>query len=197
MSPIRYSVPSRNGDTLNSRRAACPIVRLAEEEKRWESPDPSPGCSPSKLEWNRTKLYCHLHYAQGYGQRQAYIYPLTMMNFMGMNLTQSRLGGIINNNNTITNSYRAQCKGVWDTLPPSFIGEKTHYSDSGVMVRASIILRERTPLHVFDKDSLIAIRYKEEILEPLQEFIWTWVSVKRLHRPIQKDLADRENQHCE
>ncbi|GFV98387.1 hypothetical protein TNCV_623461 [Trichonephila clavipes] len=48
---------SRHGVTLNSRRATSPLVRLMEEEERWENPGPLPGCSASKLgrtELNRT-----------------------------------------------------------------------------------------------------------------------------------------------
>ncbi|GFU70277.1 hypothetical protein TNCV_904191 [Trichonephila clavipes] len=59
--------------TLNSRQAASPLVRLVAGNEWWEAPDPSPGCSPSKLGWNRAKSYYHLYGAQGYGQRQAYI----------------------------------------------------------------------------------------------------------------------------
>ncbi|GFW46001.1 hypothetical protein TNCV_3276191 [Trichonephila clavipes] len=47
-------VPLRHGGTLNSRRAASPLMRLVEGEERWEAPD-SPGCSPSKLGWNQAK----------------------------------------------------------------------------------------------------------------------------------------------
>ncbi|GFW68834.1 hypothetical protein TNCV_3640471 [Trichonephila clavipes] len=42
------TVPSRHGGTLNSRRAARPLVRLVDGNERWEASDPS-GCSPSKL----------------------------------------------------------------------------------------------------------------------------------------------------
>ncbi|GFT57227.1 hypothetical protein TNCV_1692331 [Trichonephila clavipes] len=48
------------GGTLNSRRAASSLVRLVAGDERWETPDPPPGCSPSKLGWNRAKSYCHL-----------------------------------------------------------------------------------------------------------------------------------------
>ncbi|GFS98600.1 hypothetical protein TNCV_2987321 [Trichonephila clavipes] len=57
---------------------------------RTEAPETPPGCSPSKLEWNRAKSYCHLYDAQGYSQLQAYIQPLAMMNLVGLDLTQSR-----------------------------------------------------------------------------------------------------------
>ncbi|GFT25946.1 hypothetical protein TNCV_2807871 [Trichonephila clavipes] len=53
-------VPAGHGSTLNSRRAASPFVRLVEGEERWEASDHPPECSPSKLGWNRAKLYCHL-----------------------------------------------------------------------------------------------------------------------------------------
>ncbi|GFY01207.1 hypothetical protein TNCV_5076741 [Trichonephila clavipes] len=59
--------------TLNSRRAASPLMRLVDEKERREAPNPLPGCFPAKLGWNRAKSYCHLYGAQGYGQRQAYI----------------------------------------------------------------------------------------------------------------------------
>lgn len=49
---------------------------------------------------------------------------------------------------------------------PSLIREKDHYGGGGVMVWAGIMLDGRTPLHVFDKGSLTAMRYREEILEP-------------------------------
>ncbi|GFS72752.1 hypothetical protein TNCV_1421341 [Trichonephila clavipes] len=34
--------PLRHGGTLNSRRAASPLVRLVEGEERWKTPDPTP-----------------------------------------------------------------------------------------------------------------------------------------------------------
>ncbi|GFV50017.1 hypothetical protein TNCV_2372601 [Trichonephila clavipes] len=82
-------VPLRHGGTLNSRRAASPFVLLVAGDERWDAPDPPPGCSPSKLGWNRANAYCHLYDAQGYSQRQAYIYSLAMMNFVGLDLTTS------------------------------------------------------------------------------------------------------------
>ncbi|GFW39753.1 histone-lysine N-methyltransferase SETMAR [Trichonephila clavipes] len=46
-------VPARHGGTLNSCRAASPLVRLAEREKRWEAPDHSQGVLPQK--WGETQ----------------------------------------------------------------------------------------------------------------------------------------------
>ncbi|GFV22200.1 hypothetical protein TNCV_2674421 [Trichonephila clavipes] len=66
-------VSSSHGGTLNIRRATSSLVKLVAGNERWENPDPPPGCSPSKLGWNRAKSYCHLYGSQGYGQRQAYI----------------------------------------------------------------------------------------------------------------------------
>ncbi|GFV50232.1 hypothetical protein TNCV_621451 [Trichonephila clavipes] len=42
-------VPLWHGVTLNSRRAASPLVILVDGEERWDAPDPPPGCSPLKL----------------------------------------------------------------------------------------------------------------------------------------------------
>ncbi|GFT43401.1 hypothetical protein TNCV_4775291 [Trichonephila clavipes] len=67
--------------------------------RKMRGPLPSPGCSPSKFGWNRAKSYCHLYGAPGHCQREAYIQPLAMI-FIGLNLTQSRSGGIRNNKNT-------------------------------------------------------------------------------------------------
>ncbi|GFV54478.1 uncharacterized protein TNCV_2865621 [Trichonephila clavipes] len=53
-------VPSRHGSTLNSRRAANPLVRLVTVDEKWEAPDPPAGSSPSKLGWKQAKSYCHL-----------------------------------------------------------------------------------------------------------------------------------------
>ncbi|GFY33178.1 uncharacterized protein TNCV_1240291 [Trichonephila clavipes] len=39
MDVCKCIVPSRHGGTLNSRRAASPLVRLMEGEERWEAPD--------------------------------------------------------------------------------------------------------------------------------------------------------------
>ncbi|GFY36086.1 hypothetical protein TNCV_4844581 [Trichonephila clavipes] len=64
---------SWHGGTLNSHRAACPLVGLVEGKERWEVLDPPTGGSSSKSGGNRAKSYCHLYGAQGYGQRQAYI----------------------------------------------------------------------------------------------------------------------------
>ncbi|GFR21568.1 hypothetical protein TNCT_471361 [Trichonephila clavata] len=49
-----YSAPSRGmGYSLNSRRAASPLVRLMEGEERWEVPDNSQGVLPQN--WGRTE----------------------------------------------------------------------------------------------------------------------------------------------
>ncbi|GFX98335.1 transposable element Tc1 transposase [Trichonephila clavipes] len=51
--------------TLDSRRAAKPLVRLVEGEERWEAP--APRVSLSKLGRKRAKSFCHLYGAQSYG----------------------------------------------------------------------------------------------------------------------------------
>ncbi|GFY16793.1 uncharacterized protein TNCV_4337941 [Trichonephila clavipes] len=47
-------VPSGHGSTLNSRRAASPLVRLVEGEERWEAPDHPQGVLPQN--WGETEL---------------------------------------------------------------------------------------------------------------------------------------------
>ncbi|GFV43229.1 hypothetical protein TNCV_2049101 [Trichonephila clavipes] len=66
MDVCKCIAPSRHGGTINSRRAASPLVWLVEGEKRWEALMTSK-CPPSKLGWKRAKLYCHLYGAQSYG----------------------------------------------------------------------------------------------------------------------------------
>ncbi|GFW33851.1 hypothetical protein TNCV_3589361 [Trichonephila clavipes] len=55
------------GGTLNSRRAANPLVWLVEGEEKWEASDRGPECSPSKIGVDRDKSYCHLYGAQSHG----------------------------------------------------------------------------------------------------------------------------------
>ncbi|GFV91217.1 uncharacterized protein TNCV_897381 [Trichonephila clavipes] len=54
MDVCKCIVPSRHGSTLNSRRAANPLVRLVEGEERWEAPDHPQGVLTQK--WGETKL---------------------------------------------------------------------------------------------------------------------------------------------
>ncbi|GFW80708.1 cullin-4A [Trichonephila clavipes] len=53
MGVCQYIVPSRHGGTLNSRRAASPLVRFV-EEKRWEAPDHPQGVLPQN--WGENEL---------------------------------------------------------------------------------------------------------------------------------------------
>ncbi|GFV39771.1 hypothetical protein TNCV_4320691 [Trichonephila clavipes] len=53
MDVCKCIMPLWHGGTLNSRRAASPLVRSVEE--RWEAPELPPKCSLSKLGWNRAK----------------------------------------------------------------------------------------------------------------------------------------------
>ncbi|GFT75128.1 hypothetical protein TNCV_2244981 [Trichonephila clavipes] len=73
MDVCKCIVPAWHESTLNSRRAASPLVRLVEREERWETSDP-PECSPSKSGRNRAKSYCHLDEAHfwlnGYVNKQ-------------------------------------------------------------------------------------------------------------------------------
>ncbi|GFX78588.1 uncharacterized protein TNCV_30281 [Trichonephila clavipes] len=46
-------VPSRHGGTLNSRRAASPLVRLVEGEERWEALDHPQNVLPQN--WGETE----------------------------------------------------------------------------------------------------------------------------------------------
>ncbi|GFT48479.1 uncharacterized protein TNCV_3822631 [Trichonephila clavipes] len=53
MDACKCIVPLRHGDTLNSRRAASPLVWLVEREERWEAPDHPEGFLP--LNWDGTE----------------------------------------------------------------------------------------------------------------------------------------------
>ncbi|GFX50460.1 hypothetical protein TNCV_770321 [Trichonephila clavipes] len=66
MDVCKCIVPSRHWGTLNSHRAASPLVRLVEGEERWEAFDQYRIFSLKKLGWNQAKLYYHLHDAQSY-----------------------------------------------------------------------------------------------------------------------------------
>ncbi|GFW18369.1 hypothetical protein TNCV_1183971 [Trichonephila clavipes] len=68
-------VPLWHGSSLNSSRAASPLVWLVEGVEKREAPD-HPRCPPSKLGWKRAKSCSHLYGAQSYGKRQASLSPL-------------------------------------------------------------------------------------------------------------------------
>ncbi|KFM69745.1 Transposable element Tcb2 transposase, partial [Stegodyphus mimosarum] len=55
---------------------------------------------------------------------------------------------------------------AWNTIP-SLIREKDHCGGGSVMVWAGIMLDSRTPMHVFNKGFLIAMRYIERDLRAL------------------------------
>ncbi|GFV49398.1 uncharacterized protein TNCV_1265271 [Trichonephila clavipes] len=48
------SIFFRKRSTLNSRRAACPLVKLVEREERWEAPDYTQGVLSQN--WGETEL---------------------------------------------------------------------------------------------------------------------------------------------
>ncbi|GFU66854.1 uncharacterized protein TNCV_894901 [Trichonephila clavipes] len=54
MDVCKCIVPSRYGSTLNSRRAASPLVRLVEGEERWDAPHYPQGVLPQN--WDETEL---------------------------------------------------------------------------------------------------------------------------------------------
>ncbi|GFV87387.1 uncharacterized protein TNCV_4033591 [Trichonephila clavipes] len=54
MDVCKCIVPSRHGDTLNSRRAASPFVWLGEGEERWEALDHPQGILTQN--WGETEL---------------------------------------------------------------------------------------------------------------------------------------------
>ncbi|GBL77796.1 hypothetical protein AVEN_152995-1 [Araneus ventricosus] len=49
---------------------------------------------------------------------------------------------------------------------PSNVREIDHYGGGVLMVWAGIMLDGRTPLHVFERGTVIVVRYRDEILEP-------------------------------
>ncbi|GFX24284.1 uncharacterized protein TNCV_1366631 [Trichonephila clavipes] len=64
-------VPSRHAGTLNSRRAASPLVRLVEGEERWEATDHPQGILPRN--WGETEpnrsVTCMMHEATANDRR--------------------------------------------------------------------------------------------------------------------------------
>ncbi|GFU47210.1 uncharacterized protein TNCV_2938571 [Trichonephila clavipes] len=65
-------MPSRHRGTLNSRRAARPLVRLVEGETRWEAPDPPHAALPQN--WAGTEqnssATCRVHKAKANDRRK-------------------------------------------------------------------------------------------------------------------------------
>ncbi|GFS94011.1 uncharacterized protein TNCV_4480591 [Trichonephila clavipes] len=54
MDVCKCIVPSRHGGTLNSPQTASPLVKLVEEEERWEAPEHPQGVLPKN--WGETEL---------------------------------------------------------------------------------------------------------------------------------------------
>ncbi|GFX37327.1 uncharacterized protein TNCV_76711 [Trichonephila clavipes] len=77
-------VPSRHGGTLNSRRAATPLVRLVEGEERWEAPDHPKVVLPQN--WGVTELN-HSVTCMVLWLTTGVTCPFAMMNFVGLDLS--------------------------------------------------------------------------------------------------------------
>ncbi|GFV48182.1 uncharacterized protein TNCV_3554611 [Trichonephila clavipes] len=67
MDVCKCIVPSRQGGTLSSRRAASPLVRVVEGEARREVPDHPQGVLHQNWGEIELKSFCHLYSAQSYG----------------------------------------------------------------------------------------------------------------------------------
>ncbi|GFX72187.1 uncharacterized protein TNCV_1954631 [Trichonephila clavipes] len=98
MDVCKCIVPARHGGTLNSRRAASPLVRLVEGEERWEASDHPQ--SVLSLNWggiepNRT-VTCMVLKATANDKRHL---ALCHDEFRGPRSGLCRPGGISNNNN--------------------------------------------------------------------------------------------------
>ncbi|GFV60777.1 uncharacterized protein TNCV_1780811 [Trichonephila clavipes] len=53
----------------------------------------------------------------------------------------------------------------------SNIHETDNYGGGGLMVRAGIMLDDRTSLYIFERGSVTGVRYKDEVLEPYVHLI--------------------------
>ncbi|GFW25559.1 uncharacterized protein TNCV_1308201 [Trichonephila clavipes] len=83
MDVCKCIVPARHGGTLNSRRAASPLVRFVEGEERWEASDHPQSVLPpnwSGIEPNRT-VTCMMLKATANDRRH-----FAMINFVGLDL---------------------------------------------------------------------------------------------------------------
>ncbi|GFU83737.1 uncharacterized protein TNCV_858161 [Trichonephila clavipes] len=97
MDVCKCIVPARHGGTLNSRRAASPLVRLVEWEERWEASDHPQSVLPltwGGIEPNRT-VKCMVLKATANDKRHL---ALCHDEFHGPRSGLYRSGGIINNN---------------------------------------------------------------------------------------------------
>ncbi|GFX38540.1 uncharacterized protein TNCV_3206081 [Trichonephila clavipes] len=59
MDVCKYIMPLQHGDTLNSRRTVCPLLKLVEREERWEAYDHPQGILSQNwggTEQNRTVI---------------------------------------------------------------------------------------------------------------------------------------------
>ncbi|GFY11894.1 uncharacterized protein TNCV_4973941 [Trichonephila clavipes] len=96
MDVCKCIVPSRHGGTLNSRRAASPLVRLVEGEERWDASDHPQSVLP--LNWGETEpkrtVTCKAPKATANDRRHLALYH---DEFRGPRSGLCRSGGISNN----------------------------------------------------------------------------------------------------
>ncbi|GFU83711.1 transposable element Tcb2 transposase [Trichonephila clavipes] len=86
-------------------------------------------------------------------------------------------------------------------LPPDVL-EIDNYGGGGLMVWAGIMLDGRTPLHVFERDSVTGVRYRDEVLETYvqlfrgacgQEFILMDDNTRLQRTPLVDEFLESED----
>ncbi|GFX90019.1 uncharacterized protein TNCV_887171 [Trichonephila clavipes] len=85
MDVCKCIVPLRHEGTLNSRRAASPLVWLGKRVERWESPD-HPQVSSLKIGVETSQIILSPVLCSKLQQTTGVTYPFAMMNFMGLDL---------------------------------------------------------------------------------------------------------------
>ncbi|GFV88953.1 hypothetical protein TNCV_442181 [Trichonephila clavipes] len=98
MTVCKCIMPLRQRSTLNCRRASRPLMRLVEGEDRREAFEQSQGVLQN---WggNNSNRTVNCMVLRGKANDRRTILPFIVMNFVDLHLTQSRSGGIRNNQN--------------------------------------------------------------------------------------------------
>ncbi|GFX98392.1 transposable element Tcb2 transposase [Trichonephila clavipes] len=119
-------------------------------EERWEAPDASPGCSPSKLGWNRAKLYDHLYGAQGMvvGSTLVYCYRCTNVSFVNSSTSAAPWiackGAVIQD--PLTANHRRLCL-QW-----------AHEHRAWQVDRHQVVFSDESSFNLWDHDGRIRVR---------------------------------------
>ncbi|GFW18415.1 transposable element Tcb1 transposase [Trichonephila clavipes] len=169
-----YSAFAQHRSTLNSHRAASPLVRLVEGEERYEPPE-----DPQGKQISRKTVARRLRGGGLYARRPVVCVPLTRQHRTARlqwcrehhNWTEQDWACVLfSDESRFSLSSNCRRQLIWresDTAyRPENIQEKDQYPTCRIMVWVGIMINGRTRLHVAANGTMTGQRYIDEVLLP-------------------------------